>query len=243
MVLPWLEAGAKAGKKRLAVLIDPDETPPSKLEATVAALAAAPVDLILVGGSLLVSDQLDATVSYLKEHCSQPVVLFPGSPSQITPKADGLLLLSLISGRNPDLLIGQHVQAAPVLHRSGLELLPTGYVLIDGGRPTTVSYISNTEPIPADKPEIAAVTALAGAQLGLRCIYLDAGSGALHPVSSETVSLVRKHTTLPLIVGGGIRNADTVRMLAAAGADLLVVGNAVEEAPELLVELANALVG
>ncbi|MGD1845445.1 MAG: geranylgeranylglyceryl/heptaprenylglyceryl phosphate synthase [Salibacteraceae bacterium] len=241
MVLPWLEAGAKAGKKRLAVLIDPDKTPPNRLSSTIVAIHESDVDLILVGGSLLVSDAMEATVQHLKAQCNVPVVIFPGSPHQISASADALLLLSLISGRNPDLLIGQHVQAAPALKRSGLELLPTGYLLINGGRATTVSYISNTEPIPADKPEIAAVTALAGTQLGLRLIYLDAGSGAMNAVAPETVTMVRQQTHLPLIIGGGIRNVDTALALANAGADMIVVGNAIEDRPQFLPELSSAL--
>lgn len=233
---------AKAnGQRLLAVLVDPDKGN-TDAWATLAQLANAnQVDFLLVGGSLLVHQRLEACVSALKQHSNIPVILFPGSPAQITPLADGILLLSLISGRNADLLIGQQVQAAAALKQSGLELLPTGYILIDGGAPTTVSYISNTLPIPANKPEIAALTALAGEQLGLKLIYLEAGSGAKQPVSLKTIAAVRRQTTLPLIVGGGIRNAEAAYEACKTGADVIVIGTAFEENPNLLPEMAGAV--
>ncbi len=233
---------AKAdSQKLLAVLIDPDKGN-TDTWTTLALLASAnQVDFLLVGGSLMVHQQLDACINTLKQHSNIPVILFPGSPAQITPLADGMLLLSLISGRNADLLIGQQVQAAAALKLSGLELLPTGYILIDGGAPTTVSYISNTLPIPANKPEIAALTALAGEQLGLKLIYLEAGSGAKQPVSLKTIAAVRRQTTLPLIIGGGIRNAEAAYEACKAGADVIVIGTAFEEEPNLLPEMAGAV--
>lgn len=236
-----LQIAKVANQKQLAVLVDPDKgSQPSW--AHLASLAEANgVDFFLVGGSLLVHQRLEDCVSTLKRHSNIPVILFPGSPSQITPLADGILLLSLISGRNADLLIGQHVQAAASLKNSGLQILPTGYVLIDGGAPTTVSYISNTLPIPANKPEIAAVTALAGEQLGLKLIYLEAGSGAENPVPQEMIKAVSKQIDVPLIVGGGIRNGEAAYQACQAGADIIVIGTAFEEQPELLPEIASAV--
>jgi putative glycerol-1-phosphate prenyltransferase len=233
---------AKAnGLKLLAVLVDPDKGN-NDIWTTLALLANAnQVDFFLVGGSLMVHQRMEACVSTLKQHSKIPVMLFPGSPAQITPLADGILLLSLISGRNADLLIGQQVQAAAALKQSGLELLPTGYILIDGGAPTTVSYISNTLPIPANKPEIAALTALAGEQLGLKLIYLEAGSGAKQPVSLKTIAAVSHQTTIPLIAGGGIRNAEAAYEACKAGADIIVIGTAFEENPNLLPEIAGAV--
>jgi phosphoglycerol geranylgeranyltransferase len=230
-----------AGQKLLAVLVDPDKGN-TQAWAKLATLASAnQVDFFLVGGSLMVHQQLETCVGTLKQHCNIPVILFPGSPAQITPLADGILLLSLISGRNADLLIGQQVQAAGALKQSSLQLLPTGYILIDGGAPTTVSYISNTLPIPANKPEIAALTALAGEQLGLKLLYLEAGSGAKQPVSLKTITAVSSQITVPLIVGGGIRNGEAAYEACKAGADIIVIGTAFEEDPNLLPEIAGAV--
>ncbi|CAN5300694.1 geranylgeranylglyceryl/heptaprenylglyceryl phosphate synthase [soil metagenome] len=234
-------AAKQLGHKLLAVLIDPDKGTPETWQALATAAAAYQVDLLLVGGSLMVHQRLEECVRTLKAACTIPIVLFPGSPAQITPLADGILLLSLISGRNPELLIGQHVQAAPLLKASGLETLPTGYILIDGGAPTTVSYISNTLPIPANKPEIAAITALAGEQLGLRLIYLEAGSGAINAISIATIIAVKAQINVPLIVGGGIRSGQAAYDACKAGADIIVIGTAFEEEPGLLAEIAGAV--
>lgn len=236
-----LQIAKVANQKQLAVLVDPDKGSPQSWAHLAALADANGVDFFLVGGSLLVHQRLEDCVSTLKKHSNIPVILFPGSPSQVTTLADGILLLSLISGRNADLLIGQHVQAAASLKNSGLQILPTGYVLIDGGAPTTVSYISNTLPIPANKPEIAAVTALAGEQLGLKLIYLEAGSGAENPVPQEMIKAVSKQIDVPLIVGGGIRNGEAAYQACKAGADIIVIGTAFEEQPELLPEIASAV--
>ena len=174
-------------KKAFAVLIDPDKMDDSLLLQTIEIALKANVDYFFVGGSLVVTDTLDHIVTLIKKHCSIPVILFPGSPDQITPKADALLYLSLISGRNPELLIGQHVVSAPFVKQSGLEIIPVGYMLIDGGTPTTVSYISNTNPIPANKNDIAACTAMAGEMLGLKLIYMDAGSGAQRAIPTSMI--------------------------------------------------------
>jgi putative glycerol-1-phosphate prenyltransferase len=186
----------------------------------------------------VVGDGLARVVRYLKAHTQIPVILFPGGNHHIEPEADALLLLSLVSGRNPEFLIGQHVVAAPLLKRSGLELLSTGYILIDGGAPTTVSYVSNTQPIPADKAGIAASTALAAEQLGHKIIYLDAGSGAKNAVPPRLINAVRKEVTAPLIVGGGIRTPEAARAAWQAGADIVVVGNAAEDDPDRLEAIA-----
>jgi putative glycerol-1-phosphate prenyltransferase len=177
----------------------------------------------------------------LRKNVQQPLVIFPGSPLQISSRADAILLLSLISGRNPDLLIGQHVIAAPYLKASGLEIIPTGYMLIDGGVSTTAAYMSNTQPIPPEKIEIAVCTAMAGTMRGLKLLYLDAGSGAQRPVSAEMIKAVRAAVDVPLFTGGGVRSPELAYTNLKAGADLLVVGNALEKDPGLLIEIAAAV--
>jgi putative glycerol-1-phosphate prenyltransferase len=167
--------------------------------------------------------------------------LFPGSPSQISKQANALLYLSLISGRNADYLIGQHVISAPFVKKSGLEIIPTGYMVIDGGAATTVSYISNASPLPADKPEIAMCTAMAGEMLGMKLIYMDSGSGAKKAVTEEMITAVAQHIDVPLIVGGGIRDAEKAYLNCKAGADVIVVGNAIEKDPSLIKEIATAI--
>lgn len=228
-------------RKALAVLLDPDHcTDPDALRRTLDLVNAAGADFIFVGGSLLVESNFHSCVREVKALSRLPVVLFPGSASQVDPHADALLFLSLISGRNADLLIGQHVAAAPALRDSGMEVISTGYLLIDGGKPTAASYISQTVPVPADKPEIAAVTAMAGEMLGLSTIYLDAGSGASVPISGEMIAAVRHAVKTPLIVGGGIRTEVQAAAAFVAGADVVVVGTAFEDEPELLFAMAGA---
>ena len=238
MILKNIEHKSKNNQKQLAVLIDPDKGKREHLAKIAAIANEAKIDLFFVGGSLMVGNEMEETIDTLKSLSNIPIVLFPGSPSQVCHKADGILFLSLISGRNPDLLIGQQVIAAPAIKKSGLEVLPTGYMLIDGGRPTTASYISASQPIPANKPEIAAVTAMAGEMLGLKLIYADAGSGADNSVSPEMISAIKHVTTTPLIVGGGMKSAQDVAKAFEAGADIAVVGNAFEDNPELLGEIA-----
>ncbi len=238
MILKNIEHKSKNNQKQLAVLIDPDKGKREHLAKIAAIANEAKVDVFFVGGSLMVGNEMAETINTLKSLSDIPIVLFPGSPSQVCDKADGILFLSLISGRNPDLLIGQQVIAAPAIKQSGLEVLPTGYMLIDGGRPTTASYISASQPIPANKPEIAAVTAMAGEMLGLKMIYADAGSGADNAVSPEMIYAIKKVTSTPLIVGGGMKTAEDVAKAFEAGADIAVVGNAFEDNPELLGEIA-----
>ena len=236
----WLSAKA-AKKKQFVVLIDPDKLQLNALPDLLALAHEAQVDGFFIGGSLVVNDALDDLIQAIKEHSALPVVLFPGSSRQLSYKADALLLLSLISGRNPELLIGKHVETAPFLKISPLEIISTGYMLIDGGVPTSVSYMSNTYPIPADKAGIAAATAMAGELLGLKLLYMDAGSGAQHPISSEMIAAVSRATDVPLIIGGGIRTPERVREGVRAGADIIVVGNAIERDPSLMLELAKAV--
>lgn len=231
----------QAKRKSFAVLIDPDKVQPDKLENLTILANDAGVDYFLVGGSLVVSNHLDECILAIKEQSDIPVILFPGSPSQVSRHADALLYLSLISGRNPELLIGQHVISAPMIRQSGLEIMSTGYMVVDGGAPTTVSYISNAAPIPADKQEIAICTAMAGEMLGMKLIYMDAGSGARRPVSEEMVAAVARQISIPLIVGGGITNPEKAYRNCLAGADLIVVGNSIEKDASLIKEMCAAV--
>jgi len=230
------------GRKALAVLLDPDDFAPEPTQHLLHLTRQHPVDFFLVGGSLVLTEHQAALIALLKAEVPQvPVLLFPSHALHVDPAADGLLLLSLISGRNPDFLIGQHVVAAPRLRQSGLQLLPTGYMLVDSGRPTTASYISGTMPLPHDKPSIAAATAMAGEQLGLRLMYLDGGSGAQNPVSAAMIRAVRAAVEVPLIVGGGLNTNEKIGTALAAGADLVVVGNHIERNPDFLAEAVAAV--
>ena len=230
----------KSGKKSIAVLIDPDKVNDvDQLDLLLRLSSENCVDYFFVGGSLVTTTNIAEVVKAIKESTTIPVVLFPGSALQIEPSADAILFLSLISGRNPDLLIGQHVAAAPILKNTNLEVLPTGYILINSGKTTSVAYISNTTPIPEDKYSLAACTALAGEMLGLKLIYLDAGSGAEREVSQKMISTVRKAVNAPLIVGGGINTPQKAFQALEAGADLIVIGNALEKAPQLLTEISD----
>jgi phosphoglycerol geranylgeranyltransferase len=220
-------ANKKEGKKSFALLIDPDKQNES--------------ELISVGGSLLTNDSLDSCLATLKENSDIPVVLFPGNAMQVNDKADGILFLSLISGRNAEMLIGKQVITAPILKQSSLEVLPTGYMLIDSGKPTTVSYMSNTTPIPAEKNAVAACTAMAGEMLGLKLIFMDGGSGAQNPISEEMITTVSKSVDTPLIIGGGISSGEKAAANCKAGADIIVVGNAIEKNENLIIEIANAV--
>lgn len=231
----------KQGRKSFAVLIDPDKVNHSILDELTELSVSAKVDYLLVGGSLVISNHLDDCVQHIKKNCDIPVILFPGSPSQISKYADALLYLSLISGRNPELLIGQHVVSAPAVRQSGLEIMSTGYIVIDGGAPTTVSYISNAAPVPADKSEIAMCTAMAGEMLGMKLIYMDAGSGAKRPISENMIEAVAKHISLPLIIGGGITDPEKAYRNCKAGADVIVVGNAIEKDSSLIKEMSGAI--
>lgn len=229
------------GKKSFAVLIDPDKVNAQVMDELIELSVAAKVDYFLVGGSLVISNYLDECVQHIKQNCDLPVILFPGSPTQVSKYADALLYLSLISGRNPELLIGQHVVSAPLVKQSGLEIMPTGYIVIDGGAPTTVSYISNATPIPADKNDIAMCTAMAGEMLGMKLIYMDAGSGAKRPISESMIKVVADNIEAPLIIGGGIIHPEKAYLNCKAGADVIVVGNAIEKDASLIKEMSDAI--
>ncbi len=231
----------KLGRKSFTVLIDPDKVDNAKIDQLVSLALDAKVDYFFVGGSLVISNHLDECIQQIKASCDIPVILFPGSPSQVSRYADGLLYLSLVSGRNPELLIGQHVVSAPFVKKSNLEIMPTGYMVIDGGAPTTVSYISNATPIPSDKNEIAMCTAMAAEMLGMKLIYMDAGSGAKRPIPEEMIHKVATHIEAPLIIGGGIIEPEKAYINCKAGADVIVVGNAIEKDPSLIKEMAAAI--
>ncbi len=225
-------------RKAFAVLIDPDNVDENACKRIALLAQENNVDFIFVGGSLLTTDNLTQTVNICKANTTIPVVLFPANSLHIDNGADAILFLSLISGRNPEFLIGQHILAAPKLKRSNLQILPTGYILIDTGKPTTVTYISNTTPIPYEKDSVAACTALAGELLGLKLIYMDGGSGAEKPISKSMIKAVCDTIDVPLIVGGGINSVEKAKNALEAGADIIVVGNALEKSPELLKEIA-----
>jgi len=231
----------KENEKKLAVLIDPDKVRLDNVKEVLHNAIKAKVDYFFIGGSLVVNDMLDKCLESIKEMCDIPMILFPGNSYQLSYRADAILFLSLISGRNADLLIGQHVIAAPFLKMSPLEVLPTGYMLVDGGVSTTVSYISNTKPIPADKEDIAVCTAVAGELLGLKMIFMDAGSGAKEPISTEMIESVSGAIQLPLIVGGGIRTPEKALANVKAGADVVVIGTAFEKDPSLIMEISDAV--
>lgn len=227
--------------KQLAVLIDPDKQTAQGLSELIKLAETCRADFFFIGGSLLMDDSFERTIAFVKEHSAIPVIIFPGNNYQVSARADALLFLSLISGRNAEYLIGQHVLAAPVIKEAKIETIPTGYLLIDGGRISTTSYITQTVPIPNDKPDIAVATAMAGEMLGMKLIYLEAGSGAENTVSAEIIKAVKKHIAVPLIVGGGIRTGEMAEGICQAGADVIVVGNVLEKEPELLMEISLAV--
>lgn len=231
----------KTNKKTFALLIDPDKQNARQLLSIVEKAKNASIDYFFVGGSLLTHDSLDLCLSTLKENSTIPIILFPGNAMQVNEKADGILFLSLISGRNAEMLIGKQVITAPILKQSSLEILPTGYMLINSGKPTTVSYMSNTTPIPADKDTVAACTAMAGEMLGLKLIFMDGGSGAKNPISTQMIKTVSKSINAPLIIGGGISSGKKAIENCKAGADIIVVGNAIEKDENLISEIADAI--
>lgn len=235
-----LEAKQKRQKK-FVVLIDPDKLKLGHIDQLLQLAIDAKVDYFFVGGSLIINNMLDEVLSKIRKNCDIPLILFPGNSFQLSYRADAILFLSLISGRNAELLIGKHVVAAPFLKVSPLEIISTGYLLIDGGKTTTVQYMSNTVPIPADKTDIAMTTALAGEMLGMKMIYMDAGSGALHPISTEMIEHVSEVLSVPLIIGGGISDPKKVYDNMMAGADLVVVGNAIEKDINLITDMSIAV--
>ncbi|SMG22167.1 putative glycerol-1-phosphate prenyltransferase [Marivirga sericea] len=239
--LNQLIARKENGRKFFALLIDPDKVHDrASLQRLVNMAIENEVDFFFVGGSLIVSDSLSSCISDIKSATDIPIILFPGNNQYIDLQSDAILYLSLISGRNPDLLIGQHVLSAPILKRSKMEVWPTGYMLIDGGNKTSVSYMSNTNPIPHDKSDIAVSTAIAGELLGLQLIYMDAGSGADKMVSEKMIASVKRAIDIPLIIGGGIDSVGKAKSAWKSGADVVVVGNAIEQNPQLLIEMTEA---
>ena len=225
-------------KKLLTLLIDPENYSEQQLVQTIKTAEIAEFDFFLIGGSL-VSVEIENVILNIKRHSDKPVVIFPGSLLQISPAADALLLLSLISGRNPEYLIGNHVIAAPYLKRTQMDVIPTGYILIENDHTTSVEYISNTKPIPGNKHDLVTATAIAGEMLGHKLIYLESGSGASYPVSYELIDKVKSNINIPLIVGGGIKNKTDVESTFKAGADIVVVGNAIEKNVELLMDFGS----
>jgi putative glycerol-1-phosphate prenyltransferase len=225
--------------RHLALLIDPDNIGVNELDYLFTIPGIHHIDYFLVGGSLLVSN-FEKTIVQIKNKTNRPVVIFPGNAFQISESADAFLLLSLISGRNPEFLIGHHVMAAPQLKRIKIPVISTGYILIESGRSTSVQYMSNSMPIPANKIDIAVATAQAGEMIGMKQLYLEAGSGAKQSVSASMISAVAKNVDVPIIVGGGIRTPEQAEVAWKAGANLVVVGNAVEKNPEFVSELITA---
>lgn len=185
------------------------------------------------------TEDFEHCISTLKDNLSKPIIIFPGSPNQVSDKADAILLLSLISGRNPDYLIGHHVYAAPVLDTMNIEILPTGYILVDGGTLSSVAYVSQTTPIPQDKVNIVVNTALAGTQLGLKQIFIDAGSGAKNHASFDVISEVKRRCNVPVIVGGGFKDISSIEKAFQFGANVVVIGNKIEEDPDFMLDLMS----
>lgn len=225
------------GHRLLAVLIDPDKFFIDNTLNFFEKVNASIATHIFVGGSIVEAKATAHLVQEIKKHTSLPVILFPGDVTQITDKADALLFLSLISGRNPDYLIGKHVAAVPELKKSNLEVIPTGYILIESGKVTAVEKVTNTKPISRSAIQNIIDTAIAGQLLGMGLIYLEAGSGAKDPLTMEIIKNVKKEINIPLIVGGGIRSKKELDDAFEAGADAVVIGNAFEEEESFFEEL------
>jgi len=232
----------KRNKKSFAVLIDPDHSfHLTKLKEIIENALQFNASWFFVGGSFFLQNNIGECIKSIKQSCPIPVILFPGNISHVDYNADAILFLSLISGRNPDYLIGQHVIAAPAIKASGMEVIPTGYILVDGGRATTVSYITFSTPIPMDQPGLVAATALAGEYLGLKLAYLEAGSGALNPVSPEIIRQVSSIVNIPVVVGGGINTPQKAAAALENGADVIVVGNKIDKSPSFIREIAETV--
>lgn len=222
--------------KQIAVLIDPDKSNDNHIERVAKLVEDTPIDYVFVGGSIIFSD-INKCVDKIKTYTNKPVILFPGHSSHICENADAILLLSMISGRNADYLIGNHVISAPKLFNSNIEIISTSYILIDGGNNTSVQYISNTQAIPSDKPDITLATAMAGEMIGHKLIYLEAGSGALNPVSDEMIRLVKQNLSVPVIVGGGLKCVQSIEAKLTVGADIIVIGTAIENDKDFIKNL------
>ncbi len=236
-IISHIQQAKNNNQQLLAILLDPDKLALKDISDRILKINTSKIDYILVGGSLLFTNNLDAFILEVKKYTTIPVLLFPGNAIQISDKADGILFLSLLSGRNPEYLVGNHVIVAPLLKQTNLEIIASSYLLIESGRETTASYISNTKPIPRHKPEIAMATALAGEMMGHKLTYLDGGSGAQKRVPSELIQLVRENIQNPIIVGGGIRSNEQLQTAYKAGATMVVIGTAFENDSELLTNL------
>lgn len=240
-ILKELQKKKSLGIKSLAVLIDPDYSKLKNLENVVKLANECKVDYFFIGGSLVLQDRMDESIKYIRETSPIPVVLFPGNSFQIHPNADALLFLSLLSGRNPDYLIGKHVESSMRLFGSKLEIIATAYLLIDGKNSNTASYISQTMPIPANKTDIALATAMAGQMLNMQLLYLDAGSGAKETVPVSMIQKLNQYIKMPMLVGGGIRNEESVYTMIHSGADVVIVGNILEEEPQLIKSMMHVV--
>lgn len=215
------------------VLLDPDEHQQVDLIACAEQAESGGADALLLGGSVVLSAPIDDLVREIKSKVNLPVVTFPGSADQITRYADAILFTSLLSGRNPDYLVGEQVKGAPLVRRYGLEAIPTGYLLIDSGATTSVQYLSHTQPIPRNKPEIVKAHAMAAEYLGMKLVYLEAGSGARYSVPEEIINSTCEYISLPIICGGGIRKPETAYRKVEAGASFVVIGNRFQESNSL----------
>lgn len=211
------------------ILLDPDKVDEETLPSFVRNATEAGVDGFLVGGSLMMTHEFEKQLTVVKNNTTVPVIIFPGSLFQVSPLADAILFLVLISGRNPEHLIGNQVLAAPIIKKMKLEAISTGYMLIGTGTMTSAEFISNTKPIPQHKPDIALAHALAAETIGMKCLYLDAGSGADQPVSDEMIRLLAKRSSLPMFIGGGIRTPEEAQRKVLAGASFVVTGTVIEE--------------
>lgn len=232
-----IRTSVAVNKRFLAVLIDPDKMELDNVEAIVAKINESIATHIFVGGSEVDEGITETLVKAIKLYTTLPIVLFPGDVTQITNEADGILFLSLISGRNPDYLIGKHIEAVSKLTKTQLEILPTGYLLIENGKQTAVERVSNTKPLVRSNIQQIVDTAKAGELLGMKLIYLEAGSGATHPIESEIISAVKEELSIPLFVGGGIRTKAQLQVAYNAGADLVVIGSAFEKNPYFFEQL------
>jgi len=227
--------------KKLALLIDPDKFDQQLIMQQIEVANRSNVDYIFLGGSLITNDGVALSIKILKKNTQIPIIIFPGDGTHIHKDADAILFLSLISGRNADFLIGNQVRTASSIKEMGMESIATGYMLIESGKLTAAQYMSNTMPIPQSKADIAVATAVAGEMLGLKCIYMDAGSGAEHSIKDNMIARVKSSINIPLIIGGGIRDAYTAKRIVDAGADIIVVGNAAENNPDIILEIKNAI--
>ena len=228
----------QSGTGQLALLIDPEKT---KNEALLSELIKkaefAAIDFFFIGGSTVTRKEMEAVVSFVKAHSSIPVVIFPGSSNQLSEQADALLFLNLLSGRNPDFLIGHHVSCAEEVLEMNIEVIPTSYLLIDGGKMTSVAYVSQTTPIPRENKSISLKTGIAGYLMGQKLTYFDAGSGALHSVPTQLIKELKAKIGTPIIVGGGIKSLEQIKSFKNAGANVIVIGNKIEENIDFLLDI------